>query len=90
MDGIELHEPESLMLEKEQKSIVRNMLKMLDGTCREVLKFYTLSYSMAEIAEETGLTNANTARQWVFKCKKRFAELAAKNSIFANYFKDLS
>jgi RNA polymerase sigma factor (sigma-70 family) len=86
IDGIEMQEPETLMLEKEEKTLIRNMLNMLDPKCREVLKLYQLSYPNKEIAEEVGLGNANNARQWVSICKKRLKELVIKNPLFTNYF----
>lgn len=86
IDGIEMQEPETLMLEKEEKTLIRNMLNMLDPKCREVLKLYQLSYPNKEIAEEVGLGNANNARQWVSICKRRLKELVIKNPLFANYF----
>jgi len=89
MDGIELQEPETLMLEKEQKAIIQHMLSLLDRKCREVLKLYQLSYTNKEIAQEVGLSNANNARQWVSICKKRLKELIIKNPLFANYFNDV-
>ncbi len=79
IDGIEMQEPETLMLEKEEKALIRNMLNMLDPKCREVLKLYQLSYPNKEIAEEVGLGNANNARQWVSICKRRLKELVIKN-----------
>ena len=88
MDGIEIQQPETLMLKEEQKSIIQDMVNMLDKTCREVLKFYKLSYSMEEIAEMVGLGKANNARQRVFNCRKRLVKLVASNPSFANYFKN--
>ena len=89
MGGIEMQEPETLMLEKEEKNVIRNMLNMLDKKCQEVLKFYQLSYPNKEIAEEIGLGNANNARQWVSICKKRLKELVVKNPLFVNYFNNV-
>lgn len=86
MDGVEPTQPETLMLSNEQKDIVGRMLNMLDETCRQILQLYRLSYSMAEIATEANLNNANNARQRVYKCRKRMAELATKNAEFAHYF----
>jgi len=87
MDGIETQQPETLMLEEEEKSILHDILNLLDEKCRDVLRLYKLSYSMSEIAEETDLGNANNVRQWVFKCRKRLVKLASQNPSFINYFK---
>ena len=89
MDGVEIKEPETIMLENEEKNIIKGMLNMMDKKCQEVLKLYQLSYPNKEIAIEVGLSNANNARQWVSICKKRLKELVVKNPMFANYFNDL-
>lgn len=86
MDGIETTQPETLMLEEEEKSILNNLLNMLDEKCRDVLRLYKLSYAMDEIATETDLGNANNARQWVYKCRKRLTKLVSQNPSFQNYF----
>lgn len=88
MDGIEARQPETLMLEEEEKTIIRKMLDKMDEKCRQVLRLYKLSYSMKEIAEAAGLGNDNNARQRVHKCRKKMKELMAENPLFANYFKD--
>ena len=88
LDGMEDSEPETLMLNKEEKEILDSLLQMLDKKCHEILKLYRLSYPMKQIAEELDLENANNTRQWVLRCRKRLSDIVAKNPFYSNYFKD--
>lgn len=81
-DAAHNREPEVLMLEKEQKDLVRQMLRTLDERCRDLLSLYRLSYSMEEIAVEMDLGNANNARQRVHQCREKLSKLIASHPHF--------
>lgn len=88
MDAVEHLDPAVLMLADEQKSIINELLKILDVSCREVLMLYKLSYSMEEITEQLALKNTNNARQKVHKCREKMRKLAYHHPAFSEYLKD--
>jgi RNA polymerase sigma factor (sigma-70 family) len=88
MDSRATPEPEVLMLEEEQKDIVRSLFNSLDERCKEVLLLYRLAYSMDEISRKLSLGNANNARQRVFNCRKKLVELALRNARFSEFLKE--
>ncbi len=88
-DGVEMRQPEVLMLEEEQKDIIGRALKMLDETCQELLLLFRLSYSMEEITTTLNLGNANNARQRNFTCLKKLRKILENNPTLSNYLKDL-
>ncbi len=78
----DVEEPETLLLESEQKEHIRAVLEQMDERCRELLSMYKLNYSMEEIAQAFGLGNENNARQRVFQCRQKLAKLIKQNPFF--------
>lgn len=66
--------PEVLMLEEEQKSLLQRALQQLSEHCRRILELWQLSYSMEEIAAQTGIENADLARKHKYRCHHTLVE----------------
>lgn len=71
--------PESLFMSEEQKEVIGNLLSNLTDKCKQILELWKLSYSMEEIAEQTGLKNATVARKQRYNCYQKFLQLIDRN-----------
>ncbi|MDZ4706229.1 MAG: sigma-70 family RNA polymerase sigma factor [Saprospiraceae bacterium] len=78
-------DPESMLLENEQKTVFRELLSQIDERCRELLSLYKLAYSMDEIADTLGLGNANNARQRIHQCRQKLAKMIEHIPFFDDY-----
>lgn len=78
-------EPESILLENEQKNALRELLAQMDERCRELLRLYKLAYSMDEVAAALGLGNANNARQRTHQCRQKLAKMIEQTPFFDDY-----
>lgn len=63
--------PEIHMLEKEKKELLARTLQLIDDRCRNILTLWKRSYSMEEIASETGLSSAEMAKKYRYRCMKK-------------------
>jgi RNA polymerase sigma factor (sigma-70 family) len=78
-------EPESLLLENEQKNAIRKLVQRLDERCRELLRLYKLAYSFEEIATALELGSANNARQRTHQCRKKLAAFMDETAFYDEY-----
>lgn len=83
------HDPESLLLSKDQKQIVEQTLNQLKPKSREVLELWIQNYSMREIAEKMGFKNEQVARNKKSLSLKELKALLAKNQKTATYIEEL-
>ncbi len=90
IDGTEEDHPEVLMLDKENKNLIRKLFEMeaLGEKCKRLLKLYRLGLSMKEIAKSAQLGNANNARQRIHACRRKLANLVVNYPSLQNYFKN--
>lgn len=97
LDDTSVHDatPEEAMLilessekERQRDSILRGLLTQLTDRCQDVLRlYYYESYSMAKIALERGLENANQAGKAAFQCRKQLYDLISKQPTLMNFLK---
>lgn len=78
-------DPETMLLENEQKTVLRDALGQMDERCRELLSLYKLAYTMDEIADNLGLGNANNARQRIHQCRQKLAKMIEHIPFFEDY-----
>ena len=65
---------------QEREKILHSCINALGETCRKVLMFYYFdNFSMQEIAEKLGFSNADTAKTKKYKCKKELDDLIKSN-----------
>ncbi len=74
LDKIDRVDPEIIMLQKEQKSLIRSLLKQLGEPCKTALQLYQLSYSMKEIGVALGKSE-QMAKKINFNCRKKLKAL---------------
>lgn len=65
---------------KESWDIASNLIKQLGEKCRQILMLAAEGYRPAEIAQQLGLKNAQTAKSRKYKCVKRFRQLIEKQN----------
>lgn len=85
-DAPDMENPEVLMLAAEQKDLVRALLERMDERCRELLRLYKLSFSMAEIREQLGIVSDGMTRKMAFECRKKFQTLFENNPALRKLF----
>ena len=55
--------PETIIDKQQKKQLLEQALNKLGTICKQVLKLWTLGYSMVEIANKVGYKNANVAKK---------------------------
>jgi RNA polymerase sigma factor (sigma-70 family) len=64
---------------KELKEVLEEQLHRLGGACQEILKMWSLSYSMKEIADKLSLVSAEATRKRKHLCFKKLLESVRSN-----------
>ena len=74
------------MDKRERAEQLRDLIEQLSPSYKRILELWMLDYSMEEIAEQTGLANANTAK--VYKCRamKKLTALIENTDAWQDYF----
>lgn len=65
---------EGRMIENERRAVIDEILKKIGERCKQILKFYKLSYSMEEIAQQMGYSSPELAKKNAYECRKKFKE----------------
>jgi RNA polymerase sigma factor (sigma-70 family) len=60
--------PEVIFRTNEETSLLRQVLLLLDDSCKKILTLWKLSYTMEEIAEELQLSSAEMAKKYRYRC----------------------
>ena len=69
--------------QEEKRNQMERMLDLIGDTCKEILKMtFYLGYSMEEVAEQIGFNNANVAKSYNYRCKKRLLEKVKEDKLF--------
>jgi RNA polymerase sigma factor (sigma-70 family) len=84
-DG-EAESPEADTLRAEHRELLTEAMSHIGDRCRELLRRYQLDYSMEEIAQEMGYSNAETAKKEAYRCRMRLREHLQNNPLWAEYF----
>ncbi|MEM6726562.1 MAG: sigma-70 family RNA polymerase sigma factor [Bacteroidota bacterium] len=89
VNQLEEHDPESLLLTKDQQAVVERTLGQLKPKSREVLELWIQNYSMREIAEIMGFKNEQVARNKKSLSLKELKALLANSKQSATYIDEL-
>lgn len=79
--------PEDIMLFQERTELFNTLIEQTGEACRKVLSLWSLSYSMDEIAKQTGYKNAAIVRKKKHNCLQRLIELVRKHRSQLEFFK---
>ena len=63
--------PELSLFAKEKKAKLREVLNLLDDTCRKIITYWKEFYSMEEIAQALSLSSAQMAKKYRYRCMKK-------------------
>jgi len=79
---------EATEAEQKRDQILRALLEQLKDNCKSLLaSFYYLEKSLAQIATELGLANANQAKKAAFRCRQQLRRLIENQPGLENYLK---
>lgn len=67
--------PEEILLYQEQEVLLAAVLSQIGKSCKKVLGLWSLSYSMAEIAQEMDYKSEGMARKKKYECFKKLMAL---------------
>jgi RNA polymerase sigma factor (sigma-70 family) len=87
LDQVSFETPEHLSMKEEQKQLIHQLLSQLGDKCRKILELWKLSYSMEEIARESGLKNAGVARRQRYNCYQKLLQEIDKKPNLRNLLK---
>lgn len=75
------------MFDSEKAKLLNDLLNQLGEPCKKSLTLYMNSYSMAEIAKELGFSNAQSAKNRLFKCRNKLRQLIMSNPLLHDALK---
>lgn len=64
-------QPDKIFISEEKKKVLQNVLARLGERCQNILALWQLSYSMEEIAQKLGLSDASAARKAKYDCQQQ-------------------
>ena len=71
------------ILSDEKSSLMDEMLTTLGETCKELLKLtFYMDYSLKEAADRMGLSGAEVAKTYQYRCKKKLFDKVKDNKAF--------
>lgn len=79
---------EQTEVENKRDQILQRLLSKLKDDCQQVLaNYYYLGKSMAQVATEQGLKNANQAKKAAFRCRQHLRELIQAETGLEHFLK---
>jgi len=64
-------DPEISLMDQEKKKLLDQLLAKMDGQCLKILTLWIQAFSMQEIADRVGLSNANMAKKYRYRCTQK-------------------
>lgn len=74
-------DPESIYIKKEKEKSMQRLLNKIGSPCEKVLTLRALGYAITEIAQEMKWQNTQSAKNAVFKCRKKLRLLIENESL---------
>ena len=75
---------EARVMEGEKRHFLDEALKQVGDRCRQILKLYSLRYSMEEIAQQVGLSSADMAKKENYRCRLKLKAFFDNNPGWLN------
>lgn len=82
--------PEQIVFNEEVEKKLKAIMKEQSEQCQQFFRylfFYSQSWSMADIARELGLSNADTAKASYYRCKKRLLKFIEERPGLGDWLK---
>lgn len=67
--------PEEAFNLQHRKTLLAQLMSKLDDKCQQLMKWYSMHYSMAEIAEKAPYKSADVAKMAVKDCRKKIQQI---------------
>lgn len=78
---------EDLMLSKEKKQYIGQIMEQIGTRCKEILRLQQLDYSLGEIANLLQLSSAAMAKKEAYRCRMRLRSFMETHPFLKNFFK---
>ncbi len=72
-------QPDHILIDAQRKEYLTAMLNKLGSKCQNILELWQLSYSMEEIANRLGMTDAAAARKAKYDCQQQLIKIIHAN-----------
>ena len=82
--------PEKIVFDQEVEKALSTIIKQQSEQCQQFFRylfFYSEAWSMADIATELGLSNADTAKATYYRCKKRLIKFVEEHPGLTEWLK---
>lgn len=79
---------ERAMIAAEHEQVFAQLMSQIGERCKRIFELFHLGHSMAEIAQEVGISDADQAKKEKSRCKQRLLKLLAERPELRNFFKD--
>ena len=79
---------EKMLISLEHETVFAQVMSQVGERCKRIFELFHLGHSMAEIAQELGISDADQAKKEKSRCKKRLLNLLAERPELRNFFKD--
>lgn len=79
---------ERSIIAAEHEQVFAELMLQVGERCKRIFALFHLGYSMAEIAQDVGISDADQAKKEKSRCKKRLLILLAERPELRNFFKD--
>jgi len=76
------------VIAQERRSILAQGLGTLGERCKELLRYWTLSYSPEELCGIFGFSSTDMAKKETYRCRQRLRDFFDKNQHLLNELKD--
>ncbi len=73
--------PDAILMNDQRKDQLKNLINKLGQRCQNILELWQLSYSMDEIAQKLGLTDASVARKAKYDCQQQLIKIIQSNPL---------
>ncbi len=76
------------LISAEHETVFAQVMAQVGERCKRIFELFHLGHSMAEIAQEVGISDADQAKKEKSRCKKRLLNLLAERPELRNFFNE--
>lgn len=87
-DQMQTGSSEEMIISAEHEAVFARIMAEVGERCKRIFELFHLGHSMAEIAAETGISDADQAKKEKSRCKKRLLNLLAERPELRNFFNE--
>lgn len=79
---------ERSIIAAEHEQVFAQIMSQIGARCKRIFELFHMGYSMIEIAQEVGISDADQAKKEKSRCKKRLLNLLSERPEFRDFFKE--